>query len=103
MSNMWLINPVDGERKFTTTPTIITVEIKWGRYVIVCVMRLNTLFLTSLNNKANMIGAGKPNIKPYRLIRKVLRTSFRAYGFPKKFLKCLNPTQGLPLKPLNGV
>ena len=36
----------------------------FGKYDRICKMLLYTWFLTSLNNKANMIGIGNPNNKP---------------------------------------
>ena len=41
-------------------PHMTTVEMKWGRYVMVCTAFLKALLRTSFRSSAKMIGMGKP-------------------------------------------
>ena len=70
-------------------------------YVMVCMLRLNDTFRTSFSSKARMMGVGKPKIKLVKLIPIVLRTTLKKSGDLKKSLKCWNPTQSVPAKPVN--
>ena len=67
-----LIKPALSVKLFTI-PQITTVDIKCGKYVMVCVSFVNGLLFSSLIKSASIIGAGNPQISELTLIFNVLR------------------------------
>lgn len=72
---------------FFSKPIMITVEIKCGKYDMVCTTFLNGWFCTSFSKSASTMGAGKEKMKLYKLKNSVLRMMRQANAFWKNCSK----------------
>ena len=95
-----LINPPFTEKKQFIMPTKTTVEIKWGRYVMVWEIRRKPRLGRLCITRANKTGMGKPAIREYKLSARVFPISRMACGLLKNVRNHFKPTQGLPVMPL---
>ena len=79
---------------------MITVDRKWGRYVMVWVTFLNFMFRTSFSINARMMGIGKLHKRLNKLRSTVFLIILPKVGALKKRQNHSSPTHSLPENPL---
>ncbi|MDG0809880.1 hypothetical protein [Cohnella rhizosphaerae] len=82
---------------------MITHEMKWGKYVIVWIVRLSRIYFISLSSSARIIGTGKPKTSFMRLIATVFRTTWGNSSNRNSSRKNRNPTHSLSSIPCIGL
>ena len=100
--NSEFIGPV-GDIKINNIPVMTTTDIKFGAYNINWIFFLIAARRTWFRLSAKIMGTGKPNIKPQKLNLSVFIKISLKLGEVKKSLKCVKPTQSLPIIPFIGL
>ena len=93
-----LIGPSSPASSFSI-PTMMTAEMKLGKYDSVCMDRLKPGDVSSFSSSASRIGAGKPIAKLRNPNRTVFLMIRNANGLAKNDSNHRSPTQGLPKTP----